>query len=421
MKLSVAFNILFACFSSSNFAHGGSSFEKGSMGIRNDDERKLSDGGGGGDNGINYEYGRNYVVIIGPNDSVRQLPNGGREQESITVTANEVRDGEIPDAGIQGSSTIFNGIVLAPDDVKLVSRPNGVEKTDPFPDGVTFFKIPETIRKNLRYAGDKQPKSPIPHGDSAYFFHGECVALSSAEPNSISEGLEGFADFLSLVSTTSQSCKLNLCLGGGGFDCIAMIAGGTYNFDIGRTQTFLTTLGKWADSSVSATGSALLPPPYPATIIGGTGALEGIEGRADISTVCGRTAQVVGIDATTDEPTETPTTAAPHDHQGTKAPILSGRLLGNNEFPDGFCNLNNPCKENFFCNFALGDKAGGTCESCNAFTSAANCEQGWFLNREEAIFQCKQKCFLPFDYEFELGYIVQTIRVRSNMPLPVAP
>ena len=66
---------------------------------------------------------------------------------------------------------------------------------------------------------------------------------------------------------TSHTCNLNLCLGGGGFDCIAIYAGTAFTFNIG--QQVRVGIGTFSDEIVEAAPS--LPPPFPATIIGGTG------------------------------------------------------------------------------------------------------------------------------------------------------
>jgi hypothetical protein len=64
---------------------------------------------------------------------------------------------------------------------------------------------------------------------------------------------------------TSHTCLLNLCLGGGGFDCIAIYAGTSFVFDFGEQLNLLA-----AGTDLVRT-TPTLPPPYPATIIGGTG------------------------------------------------------------------------------------------------------------------------------------------------------
>jgi len=43
-------------------------------------------------------------------------------------------------------------------------------------------------------------------------------------------------------------------------------------------------------------GEIKLPPPFPSTIIGGTGSFEGIEGTVDIATICGTTGPILSVD-----------------------------------------------------------------------------------------------------------------------------
>lgn len=94
-----------------------------------------------------------------------------------------------------------------------------------------------------RFAGDRQPKQPVPPGDSAFFYHGECVvnsAISAPIPqrptmrqleDSVAFGL---AAFLASFTVTSHTCNLNICLGGGGFNCIAFYSGTSFVFDLGE-------------------------------------------------------------------------------------------------------------------------------------------------------------------------------------------
>ena len=83
-----------------------------------------------------------------------------------------------------------------------------------------------------RFGGDRQPKQPVPPGDLAFFYHGECVATSAINSPSpfqdkqrqLGPGgfdLDELDAFLASFTVTSHTCNLNICLGGGGFDCIA--------------------------------------------------------------------------------------------------------------------------------------------------------------------------------------------------------
>ena len=179
-----------------------------------------------------------------------------------------------------------------------------------------------------RFAGDRQPKQPVPPGDSAFFYHGECVvnsAISSPFPQrqpdrQLEPGLD-IEGFLASITVLSHTCNLNICLGGGGFNCIAFYSGTSFVFDVGEqisrsnpkpptrsptpvptpfptpTPTFpsrrelgpgrdLTPtppptdaprrrkLGPGRDLTIISepfNGEIKLPPPFPSTIIGGTG------------------------------------------------------------------------------------------------------------------------------------------------------
>ena len=117
-----------------------------------------------------------------------------------------------------------------------------------------------------RFAGGRQPKRPIPPGDSAFFYHGQCVATSaSGAPPSTTSPDVGINILFDAETVSSHSCKLNICLGGGGFNCIAFYAGTSFVFDIGQ-QISLSVIGPFR-----IIGEPSLPPPFPATIIGGTG------------------------------------------------------------------------------------------------------------------------------------------------------
>jgi hypothetical protein len=123
-----------------------------------------------------------------------------------------------------------------------------------------------------RFAGGRQPKQPIPPGDSAFFYHGECVATSAinGEPDPRRLQLRndrnlGGANFLDSLTVTSHSCNLNICLGAGGFNCIAVYSGTSFVFDVGAQIAF-----EQVGDIGEPTGPSL-PPPFPSTIIGGTG------------------------------------------------------------------------------------------------------------------------------------------------------
>ncbi|OEU06572.1 hypothetical protein FRACYDRAFT_254245 [Fragilariopsis cylindrus CCMP1102] len=218
-----------------------------------------------------YNYHRNYVAIIEPRNFVSLFPNGRGISEP------EIDEAFINDFQLQGSSTILNGKIYDPADIAIVNRFNGVDEneiTDEVINDfiVAFERVPSkeevlSLLVGVPFAGGRQPKQPIPPGDSAYLYHGLCVATSSS----------------GIATVSSHSCKLNICLGGGGFNCIAFYAGSSFVFNVGQ-QVGVLFLQYPAPS---------LPPPFPATIIGGTGSFEGIEGTVDIATICGTTGPII--------------------------------------------------------------------------------------------------------------------------------
>ena len=133
----------------------------------------------------------------------------------------------------------------------------------------------------FRFAGGRQPKQPIPPGDSAFFYHGICVATSSINgdleqaPTPPSRKLKfcrgrelqsnEFGSFINSLTVTSHSCKLNICLGGGGFNCISFYSGTSFVFNVGQQ------VGVDTDFSAKSIAEPSLPQPFPSTIIGGTG------------------------------------------------------------------------------------------------------------------------------------------------------
>merc|ERR1711957_538920 len=76
----------------------------------------------------------------------------------------------------------------------------------------------------------------------------------------------------------AHSCVFNLCLGGGGFNCLALYCGTAFKFNPLSTTP-----------SQTQNNAPKLPPSYPCTIFGGTNSFLGAKGTVDISTLTGRT------------------------------------------------------------------------------------------------------------------------------------
>ena len=112
-----------------------------------------------------------------------------------------------------------------------------------------------------RFAGGRQPKQPIPPGDSAFFYHGYCTATSAFDNFDEGTGRRRTQSGGAVAAVSSHSCKLNICLGNGGFNCIAFYSGTSFVFDVLQQISIFPIVE----------GEPSLPPPFPATIIGGTG------------------------------------------------------------------------------------------------------------------------------------------------------
>merc|ERR1712195_281614 len=136
-----------------------------------------------------YKYTRNYLTIIQPEDFVTVFPDG-----AINIGSG------VP--SLVGSSTIQKGGVYDPADIDLVNKLNGVEPEDLTPEVIKSFSNDEDLALaaigGFKFAGDRQPKQPVPPGDSAFFYHGECVgnsALSTPFPSTIIGGTGRYVQF----------------------------------------------------------------------------------------------------------------------------------------------------------------------------------------------------------------------------------
>jgi len=302
--------------------------KKGIMGDDIATERKLASSSSEG-----YNFRRNYVAIIEPKNFVTLFPNGGAN------TAVGLAD-------LLGSSTIQNGKIYDPADIAIVNKLNGVEANDITDELVTFFGSEMDALDAIggfSFAGGRQPKQPIPPGDSAFFYHGECVATSTinsppplpskplpskpiqrqlGEPPSAPSPafLAELNLFLASFTVTSHTCNLNICLGGGGFNCIAFYSGTSFVFNVGQQIS--------RSNPSNFNGEISLPPPFPSTIIGGTGSFEGIEGTVDIATICGTTGPIIDVDVgkkTTGKNTTRHLEAKGSDKMG---PVFNQNMLG---------------------------------------------------------------------------------------------
>jgi hypothetical protein len=175
--------------------------------------------------GETEEFVQTYRSVIDNGDAVFSVLTGGTAIPSLGGTGD-----------VTGSSFILSGGVYRPDDVKIRSRQGP---------------------GNKKFAGGLQP-TKFPARRTNFFWHGECTATQSRTSD-----IDG------------HSCLLNLCLGGGGNNCVSGYAGGTYKFD--------------PTDADQVDGEPGLAPTFEGQIIGGTGAFEGVTGIFEVKTLTGRT------------------------------------------------------------------------------------------------------------------------------------
>jgi len=235
-------------------------------------------------------FSRTYIAVTKAADFTRSFPNGGDLVSYLDdfLIRNFKSNPEFP---IQGSSTTQKGAVFDSSSIEVVNAKDG-------------FKGPKLVnvlgpKFQLQFAGDRK-LGFTPVDDPLYFFHGQCTATSGIlEPPSPS--LFPIDDIvIPQPVITSQTCRLNLCLGGGGFSCIAIYSGSAFVFNFGKGVALNNKVAAGlSPPPVPATFEAPpLPPPFPGTIIGGTGTFEGIEGSVTVTTIAGTTGPIVGFDST---------------------------------------------------------------------------------------------------------------------------
>lgn len=201
-------------------------------------------------------FSRGYVCIIKPQDFTFAIPT----QKSQTSVTDFASDATVSSLNLVGSSSFQSGGIYDPADVEIVDRLKGSTSAD----NVASIKFSE-------FAGQRQPKF-IPQADPGFFLNGECVTTQAM----------GF-------QIMGHSCLLNLCLGGGGYNCLAIYAGSKFVFNPIQTTINVNTV------ELEGLRVPVLPPSYPGTIIGGTGLFNGAVGYVDITTITGRTAAPVVV------------------------------------------------------------------------------------------------------------------------------
>jgi len=161
------------------------------------------------------------------------------------------------------SIPILTGAIFDSSSIEVVNDPDGVIVIVVRGFG-NDFQVQLAGNRKLRFT---------PVDDPHYFFHGQCVATSGIlEPPVV---IEAFADdngvdiVIPQPVITSQSCKLNMCLGGGGFSCIAIYSGSAFVFNFGKVVAINNSQN--GNEEPVTFEAPPLPPPFPGTIIGGKG------------------------------------------------------------------------------------------------------------------------------------------------------
>merc|ERR1712166_354470 len=77
-------------------------------------------------NSNNYEYKRNYITIIEPDNFLSTDPDG----QSAGARIVQVTDGTMTIPTSIGTAIIQNGKIYDPADIVIVNKPNGIEASD---------------------------------------------------------------------------------------------------------------------------------------------------------------------------------------------------------------------------------------------------------------------------------------------------
>jgi len=188
-----------------------------------------------------------------------------KKSKNADFTNSEVFDA----LNLLGASIIQSGGIYDPADVQIVDQLSGSS-------GADNLNREQKPGARFQFSGQRQPKF-IPQADPGFFFNGECVATN----------VNGGRQIL------GHSCLLNLCLGGGGYNCLAIYAGSKFAPEYGSFVPNLSfpdgrKLGPEPTENINQF-IPQLPPSYPGTIIGGTGLFNGAVGYVDITTITGNT------------------------------------------------------------------------------------------------------------------------------------
>jgi hypothetical protein len=254
-------------------------------------------------------FARSYTCICLPQDFAYVIPKGGRPNSNFIDNFDDQFNQDDPSDGSNGLNFSFLGIsyiqsggCFDPADVPIVSRKAGSSGADRVQQqssqdgglnrlkpGASFDNTsPDSNLETGRFpfAGERQP-GRIPQSDPGFFYSSQCTGVSGG-------------DFSSTNVVTGISCLINLCLGGGGFNCLGIYSGVGYTFnplaqvsstepsDNVRTSEDFNLF----NTPRPFTNAPPLPPSFPGTIFGGTGSFVGAKGTVEITTVAGQTAIV---------------------------------------------------------------------------------------------------------------------------------
>lgn len=190
------------------------------------------------------------------------------------------------DLSLLGSKIITRGVVLRPDTVVLTQ--SGTENVD-------FLDL---------FAGGEQPQNTDPKGNKNFFLSGSCTTISqfddersSSNDGILRRNLQVFDDVVKFLPTIrSHQCIYDLCLGGKGFNCVGLYAGGGFIFNPLKRIDQSKGANDEDQSIIDDNNrEPPLPPPFDLVIFGGTGAFRNVSGKAELMTIAGRNRRGLGV------------------------------------------------------------------------------------------------------------------------------
>ncbi|OEU12450.1 hypothetical protein FRACYDRAFT_243702 [Fragilariopsis cylindrus CCMP1102] len=93
-----------------------------------------------------------------------------------------------------------------------------------------------------------------------------------------------------------HQCIYDLCLGGKGFNCVGLYAGGGFIFDPLKRIDQSKGANDEDQSIIDDNNrEPPLPPPFDLVIFGGTGAFRNVSGKAELMTIAGRNRRGLGV------------------------------------------------------------------------------------------------------------------------------